>query len=145
MAKKPFINKYGFVEYPFLHDDRKAKNWWFFNLLEDYLKRRARQKHGNDYTKEQMHEDMLTFLHDTKLKFFALVPSGMGMEFKLIGRFTTPELIELEDPVPFITETYGGGKYKVNIYHEGTFAGTENYKAHGDAKWVEIPDEDLTG
>ena len=37
MAKKPFINKYGFVEYPFLHDQRKAKNWWFWNLMEESL------------------------------------------------------------------------------------------------------------
>ena len=69
MAKKPFINKYGFVEYPFLHDDRKGKNWWFFNLLEDHLKRRSRKKLGPDYTKQDMHDDMLTFLHDTNLKF----------------------------------------------------------------------------
>ena len=25
----------------------------------------------------------------------------------------------------------------------GTFAGTENYKTHGDPKWVEILDDDL--
>lgn len=140
MAKKPFINKYGFVEYPFLHDDRKKKNWWFFNLLEDYLKRRARQNAGPNFTRDDMDKDLQTILASTNLKFYVLLPSGMGMEFKLIGKFETPELIELEDPVPFITEKYGGGKYKVNIYHEGTFAGTENYKAHGDPKWVEIPD-----
>ena len=50
MAKKPFINKHGFVEYPFLHDTRKQKNWWFYNLMEDYLKRRARQNVGPNYT-----------------------------------------------------------------------------------------------
>ncbi len=143
MAKKPFINKYGFVEYPFLHDQRKGKNWWFFNLLEDHLKRRARQKHGQDYTRDHMDEDMMGFLAQTKLKFYALVPVGMGMEFKLIGKFDTKDLIEIEDPVPFIEEKYGGGKFKVNIYHEGTFAGTENYKTHGDPDWVEIPDDDL--
>ncbi len=65
----------------------------------------------------------------------------MGMEFKLIGKYDTPDLIEIEDPVPFIGEKYGGGKFKVNIYHKGTFAGTENYKAHGEPKWVEIPDD----
>ncbi len=140
MAKKPFINKHGFVEYPFLHDTRKQRNWWFWNLLEDYLKRRARHKHGPEFTHENMDEDFKSFLHDTNLKFFALVPVGMGMEFKLIGFFNTPDMVHLEDPVPFITETYGGGKYKVNIYHEGTFAGTENFKAHGDPKWVEIED-----
>jgi len=140
MAKKPFINKHGFVEYPFLHDTRKQKNWWFWNLLEDYMKRRARQKHGQGYTRDHMDEDFKKILPNTNLKFFALVPVGMGMEFKLIGFFQTQELIELEDPVPFITETYGGGKFKVNIYHNGTFAGTENYKAHGDPKWVEIED-----
>ncbi len=145
MAKKPFINKYGFVEYPFLHDQRKGKNWWFFNLLEDYLKRRARQKHGHDYTREQMDEDMFSFLHETNLKIFVLLPSGMGMEFKLVGKFTTPEMIEVEDPVPVIEEKYGGGKFKVNIYHNGTFAGTENYKTHGDPKWVEIEDDNPTG
>ena len=145
MAKKPFINKYGFVEYPFLHDQRKGKNWWFFNLLEDYLKRRARQKYGTDYTRDQMDKDMMEFLHDTNLKFFALIPAGMGMEFKLIGKYETPELVHLEDPVPFIQETYGGGKFKVNIHHKGTFAGTQNYKTHGDPKWVEIEDDNPTG
>ncbi|UCD11023.1 MAG: hypothetical protein JSU88_10180 [Nitrospinaceae bacterium] len=145
MAKKPFINKYGFVEYPFLHDQRKGKNWWFFNLLEDYLKRRARQKHGFDYTRDQMDEDMMQFLPETNLKFFVLLPSGMGMEFKLVGKYQTPELIHIEDPQPFIQEKYGGGKFKVNIYHKGTFAGTENYKTHGDPKWVEIEDDNPTG
>ncbi|QPJ65967.1 MAG: hypothetical protein G3M78_11405 [Candidatus Nitrohelix vancouverensis] len=140
MAKKPFINKYGFVEYPFLHDQRKMGNWWFWNLLDDYLKRRARQKHGHGYTREQMEEDFNSILGNTVLKFFALVPVGMGMEFKMIGFYKTPELTHLEDPVPFITETYGGGKFKVNIYHEGTFAGTENYKTHGEPHWVEIED-----
>ncbi len=144
MPKKPFINKYGFVEYPFLHDDRKSQNWWFFNLLEDYLKRRCRQKLGPDYTKEDMHNDMMTFLHETNLKFFALVPAGMGMEFKLIGKYLTTDLVELEDPNPYIEEKYGGGKFKVNIYHNGTFAGTENYKTHGDPKWVEIDDDTPT-
>ncbi|MFQ5717429.1 MAG: hypothetical protein ACE5GQ_10065, partial [Nitrospinales bacterium] len=71
------------------------------------------------------------------------VPSGLGMEFKLVGRFETPELVHLEDPVSWISEKYGGGKYKVNIYLDGTFMGTENYKAKGEPKWVEIPDESL--
>ncbi|PIQ96721.1 MAG: hypothetical protein COV67_07980 [Nitrospinae bacterium CG11_big_fil_rev_8_21_14_0_20_56_8] len=140
MAKKPFINKYGFVEYPFLHDQRKSKNWWFWNLMEDYLKRRARQKNGPAYTRDHMDDDFKRILPETKLKVFALIPSGMGMEFKLIGFYETPELIEVEDPVPFIQEKYGGGKFKVNIYHEGTFAGTENFKTHGDPHWVEIED-----
>ena len=144
MPKKPFINKYGFVEYPFLHDTRKGKNWWFWNLLEDYLKRRARQKVGHEYTKEDMNKDFKEILPTTNLKFYVLLPSGMGMEFKLIGRYDTNELIDIEDPNPLITEKYGGGKFKVNIYHGGTFAGTENYKTHGDPKWVEIEDETLT-
>lgn len=142
MAKKPFINKYGFVEYPFLHDTRKGQNWWFFNLLEDYLKRRCKHRLGDDYTKNDMEVDMMGFLHETNLKFFALIPSGMGMEFKLIGKYRSEDLMHLEDPVPFIGEKYGGGKFKVNIYHNGTFAGTENYKAHGEPKWVEISDDD---
>ena len=143
MAKKPFINKYGFVEYPFLHDERKSKNWWFWNLMEDYLKRRACQNHGLEFTRRHMEEDLQKILPHTKLKFYAIVPSGMGMVFPLIGKYLTKDLIDIEDPVPWITEKYGGGKYKVNIYHEGTFAGTENYKTHGDPKWNEISDEEL--
>jgi hypothetical protein len=145
MAKKPFINKYGFVEYPFLHDKRKEENWWFYNLLEDFLKLRSRQKYGPVYDKEVMEKDMLEFLHLTNLKFFVLLPSGMGMEFKLVGKYATTELIEIEDPVPFIAENFGGGKFKVNIYLDGTYAGTQNYKTHGDPKWVEIADDNLTG
>jgi len=144
MAKKPFINKYGFVEYPFLHDNRKARNWWFWNLLEDFLKRRARQRKGHDYTRDDMEEDFKAILPETTLKFYAIVPSGMGMEFKLVGKYETPELVDIEDPVPWLAEKYGGSKYKVNIYYQGTFAGTENYKTKGDPKWVEIADESLT-
>jgi hypothetical protein len=145
MAKKPFINKHGFVEYPFLHDTRKQKNWWFYNLMEDHLKRRARQHVGPNYTRDDCEDDFKKILASTNLKFYVLLPSGMGMEFKLIGKYETPDLIEIEDPVPYITEKYGGGKFKVNIYHEGTFCGTENYKAHGEPKWVEIEDDNPTG
>ncbi len=145
MAKKPFINKYGFVEYPFLHDTRKSKNWWFFNLLEDHLKRRAKQTYGiGGFTRDQMDEDFKKILGTTKIKVYAIVPSGMGMIFPLIGKFETKDIIEVEDPVPWLEEKYGGSKYKVNIYHEGTFAGTENYKTHGDPKWEEIEDDELT-
>ena len=144
MAKKPFINKYGFVEYPFLHDDRKAKNWWFYNLLEDHLRRRAKQTYGLKYTKEQMEEDFKKILGNTKIKVFAIVPSGMGMVFPLIGKFETKDIIEVEDPVPWLENKFGGSKYKVNIYHEGTFAGTENYKTHGEPRWEEMDDDELT-
>ena len=92
-----------------------------------------------------MDEDMMQFLAETNLKFFVLLPSGMGMEFKLIGKYETPELIHLEEPVAYITETFGGGKFKCNIHHKGTFAGTNNFKAHGDPKWVEIKDDSPTG
>ena len=143
MAKKPFVNKYGFVEYPFLHDQRKAKNWWFWNLLEDYMKRRARQTKGPDYTKDDMNEDFHQVLPEANIKIYAIVPSGMGMEFKLIGKYNTPELTHIEDPTPWLAEIYGGSKYKVNIYHKGTFAGTENFRTHGDPKWTVIPDDNL--
>ena len=113
--------------------------------MGDYLKRRGRQNVGPNYTRDDCEEDFKRILASTNLKFYVLLPSGMGMEFKLIGKYQTPELIEIEDPVPYITEKYGGGKFKVNIYHEGTFCGTENYKAHGDPKWVEIEDDNPTG
>tara|TARA_B110000438_G_scaffold252247_1_gene257172 strand:- start:434 stop:868 length:435 start_codon:yes stop_codon:yes gene_type:complete len=144
MAKKPFINKYGFVEYPFLHDTRKAKNWWFYNLLEDHLKRRAKHKYKLSYTQDHMTEDFKAILGITKIKIYAIVPSGMGMVFPLIGKFETKDIVEIEDPNPWLEEKYGGSKYKVNIYHEGTFAGTENYKTHGDPTWTEIEDDELT-
>jgi hypothetical protein len=143
MAKKPFINKYGFVEYPFLHDTRKSKNWWFYNLLEDHLRRRAKQTHGLSYTRDHMEDDFKRILGITRIKIHAIVPSGMGMVFPLIGKFETKDIIEVEDPVPWLEEKYGGSKYKVNIYHEGTFAGTENYKTHGDPAWEEINDDGL--
>ena len=97
MAKQPFINKHGFVEYPFLHDTRKAKNWWFWNLLDDYVKRRTRQAKGLDFTKEDKDEEFKKVLPETKLKFYALIPAGMGMEFKLIGRYLSSELFHIED------------------------------------------------
>ena len=69
MAKKPFINKYGFVEYPFLHDKRKEKNWWLYNLMEDYLKRRAKHKAGPTYTRDDCEEDFKKIeLHAHTLK-----------------------------------------------------------------------------
>ena len=98
---------------------------------------------GNEFTKEDMDKDFKQILPETNLKFYVLLPSGMGMEFKLIGKFDTTEMTHIEDPVPMIEEKYGGGKFKVNIYHGGTFAGTENYKTHGDPAWTEIADETL--
>ena len=81
MAKKPFINKHGFVEYPFLHDTRKQKNWWFYNLMEDHLKRRARQYAGPNYTREDCEEDFKKILASTNLKFYVVIPAHNEADF----------------------------------------------------------------
>ena len=64
------------------------------------------------YTRDHMDEDMMQFLAETNLEVLSYYApkSGMGMEFKLIGKYETPELIHLEEPVAFVTETFGGGK-----------------------------------
>ena len=72
MAKKPFINKHGFVEYPFLHDKRKEKNWWLYNLMEDYLKRQAKHKVGPAYTRDDCEEIFKEDLPGTNLKFYVV-------------------------------------------------------------------------
>ena len=55
-----------------------------------------------------------------------------------------PAIAAGRDNGTMIFKEYGGGKFKCNIYHKGTFAGTNNYKAHGDPKWVEIEDDNPT-
>jgi hypothetical protein len=44
----------------------------------------------------------------------------------------------LADPVGWIGEAFGGGKFKMNLHHGMHFVTTKNFKPEAEPKWKDV-------
>ncbi len=44
------------------------------------------------------------------------------------------------DPMGYLSERFGGGKFKVNFYRGMNFLATRNFKPEGEPKWMQMPE-----
>ena len=66
-----------------------------------------------------------------------------SVRFKGLSRRPVSELTDLlNDPINWLSEQYGGGKFKLNFHEGWNFVATQNFKPDGEARWKELPEID---
>ena len=68
-----------------------------------------------------------------------------SVRFKALARYTWDEMTPLlHDPMNYLLETFGGGKFKLNFHEGWNCIATQNFKPQGEPKWHDIPDLDAS-
>jgi hypothetical protein len=49
----------------------------------------------------------------------------------------------INDPMSYLFERYGGGKFKLNFHEGWNFVATQNFKPEGEPRWVDVPGIDF--
>ena len=63
------------------------------------------------------------------------------VRFKCLARYRPEEFTPMVlDPMGYLRERFGGGKFKVNFYQGMNFVATRNFKPEGEPKWREMPE-----
>ena len=71
-------------------------------------------------------------------------PWQNSVRFKGLERGAVLDRMDLiHDPMRYLAERYGGGKFKLNFHQGWQFVATQNFKPEGAPKWEDAPEIDF--
>ena len=113
---------------------------WCWDLLEPYLTRNLVNRGIERPTRKKVLEEFGRVWPAMTVTLGVQEPFAGTIRFKWLVRMSSETLTPfLEDPMGWIGEHYGGGKFKVNLHHGLHFVNTKNFKPAGEPRWVALP------
>ena len=113
---------------------------WCWDLLEPYLTRNVLNRGVAHPTRKQILEEFGRVWPVITATIGVQEPFAGTIRFKWLVRLDAADMAPfLDDPVAWLSERYGGGKFKMNLHHGLHFVNTKNFKPTGDPRWLAIP------
>ena len=114
---------------------------WVGKLLEPFLRDLLERKGNRQPTEADLQAAFEALWPECSAKLMVQEPWMGTVRFKSLARYR-PEEFEsmILDPMGYLTERFGGGKFKVNFYQGMNFVATRNFKPEGNPKWRELPE-----
>lgn len=114
---------------------------WAWDLIEPYLRKNL-ANHGVAHpTKRQLLEEFARVWPEFTATILVQEPWMGTIRFKRLARLRSAEMDAfLDDPLQFIGDRFGGGKFKLNLHHGLHFVNTKNFKPDGPPRWKDLPE-----
>ena len=114
---------------------------WCWDLVEPYLRRNLLNRGVARPTRKQVLEEFARVWPEFTATLGVQEPHAGTIRFKWLVRMPSSELAPfLDDPVHWIGERYGGGKYKMNLHHGLHWVNTKNFRPEGEPRWKDAPE-----
>jgi hypothetical protein len=113
---------------------------WCWDLIEPYLTRNLVNRGVERPTRKQILEEFGRVWPTMTATLGVQEPFAGTIRFKWLVRLPSEAMAPfLDDPMRWIGERYGGGKFKVNLHHGMHFVNTKNFKPPGEPHWADAP------
>ncbi|MBI1922816.1 hypothetical protein HYR99_01055 [Candidatus Poribacteria bacterium] len=115
---------------------------WVLNVFSEYLETDLKKRLGIPKpTEAQLWEAFKVLFPATSAKFLVQEPVGNTVRFKWLAFYYADEMGPLiADPMNYIKQNFGGGKFKINFYQGMRFIATINFKTEGPEIWRDLPE-----
>jgi hypothetical protein len=118
-------------------------NGWIWEMFREYVRKITRTASTGAMPEEEMRGRYGRMHRDFEIKIMVSDKVGMIVQFLDLDMYRFGDFEKLQEPdafLGFLSNKYGQGKYKVNLYHNGTFVATKNFKIEEEIpeKWREI-------
>ena len=114
---------------------------WVWLLYENYLRKELARTGSPDPDDETLQATFISALGDSYVTLLVQEPWRGSVRFKTLARFDSATMFDLlNDPMGFLAENYGGGKFKLNFHHGYHFVETRNFKPQGEPRWTHLPE-----
>ena len=114
---------------------------WVGKLLRPFLQELLERKGNRQPTEADLEGAFLKLWPECSAKLMVQEPWMGTVRFKSLARYRPDEFDPMVlDPMGYLSERFGGGKFKVNFYEGMNFVATRNFKPEGEPKWREIPE-----
>ncbi len=115
---------------------------WMWDMFLEYVRKITRTASTGAKPVEEMQQQFDEMHRDFEIKIMVSDQVGMIVQFLDLDMYLFSDFENtLEDAafLKFLSDKYGQGKYKVNLYHSHTFVATKNFKIEeGPEKWREL-------
>jgi hypothetical protein len=120
---------------------REVFGSWVGRLFEPFVRRLLERKGIGEPTEVDLEEAFAELWKECSAKVMVQEPWMGTIRFKSLARYMADEFEPMVlDPMGYLRERFGGGKFKVNFYRGMHFVATQNFKPEGDPKWKEMPE-----
>ena len=112
---------------------------WIWDMFQEYVRKITRTASTGAMPIEEMQARYQRMHLDFDIKIMVSDKVGMIVQFLDLDMYRYPDFERILRAAAFmnyLSDKYGMGKFKVNLYHEGTFVATKNFKIEeGIEKW----------
>ena len=117
---------------------------WLWPLFQPYIRKQFERNGRTDPTDEELQEAFIRLVGETSVTVLVQEPWRGSVRFKGLARYEATENFELlNDPMAYLFEKFGGGKFKLNFHQGWNFVATQNFKPEGEPRWKEMPEIDF--
>ena len=114
---------------------------WAWELIEPFLRKTLVNQGIERPTKRQLLEEFGRVWPEFTGTILVQEPWMGTIRFKRLVRLPSAEMDAfLHDPVTFLGDRFGGGKFKLNLHHGLHFVNTKNFKPEGPPRWTDLPE-----
>ena len=115
---------------------------WVLNLFSEYIENDFKKRLGIPKpTVDDLWRTFEVLFPTTTARLLVQEPIGNTVRFKALAFYHADEMGPLiEDPMRYIKEHFGGGKFKINFYCGMQFIATINFKPEGPEIWRDLPE-----
>lgn len=114
---------------------------WVGKLLQPFLRDLLERKGNRQATEADLQGAFAALWPECSAKLMVQEPWMGTIRFRCLARYRAEEFqLMVLNPMGYLRERFGGGKFKVNFYHGMNFIATRNFKPEGEPKWKEMPE-----
>lgn len=114
-----------------------------WGLYKEHIKKFSHAAVKGEPPLEVMRETFLSILPECRIKILGQEKNGMIVQFHHLDTFPASDLASVTETQDFLANRYGGGKFKINLYHLTNFMSTKNYETAGPVIWKGMIKEEL--
>jgi len=116
---------------------------WVWELYKEFIHKQLGAA-GKESTDAAVERAFMRTLGESTVTVLVQEPWQNTVRFKTLARYDWGEMTGLiEDPMNYLQERFGGGKFKLNFHQGWNFIATQNFKPEGEPKWKDLAEIEL--
>ncbi|HEX9758819.1 MAG TPA: hypothetical protein VGB26_13635 [Nitrospiria bacterium] len=113
-----------------------------WDLYREHIKKFSHAQVKGYPSEEEQKSAFQTLLPDSTVKVLAQEKVGMVVQFHFMDRYKAMDMAFVENVKGFLSERFGGGKFKLNLYNGINFLSTKNFETEGPPLWKDMIKEE---
>ena len=117
---------------------------WVWELFRKHVLKQLAGDGQESPADADVQRAFMKLLSESTVTVLVQEPWQNSVRFRTLAKYDWEEMRPLiENPMRYLADQFGGGKFKLNFHHGWNFIATQNFKPEGDPKWKHLAEIDF--